>query len=105
MQIAAEGHKYELWMLLSTQRPSNVHPGIIAQCDNLGLVKMSSPADLAELGSVFGFVPPELMLRVATFEQGQGLRAGGFSPVEGVTRMRSRYTHEGGSDVGVLLRD
>jgi hypothetical protein len=73
IQIAAEGRKYGLWMLLSTQRPSKVHPGIISQCDNLGLMKMSSPADLAELGSVFRFVPPELMPRAATFEQGQAL--------------------------------
>jgi DNA helicase HerA-like ATPase len=26
-QIAAEGRKYGLWLLLSTQRPSKVHPG------------------------------------------------------------------------------
>ncbi|MET8776363.1 hypothetical protein AB0H49_16015 [Nocardia sp. NPDC050713] len=33
--IAAEGRKYGLWLLLSTQRPSKVHPGILSQCDNL----------------------------------------------------------------------
>ena len=27
IQIAAEGRKYGLWLLLSTQRPSKVHPG------------------------------------------------------------------------------
>lgn len=104
LQIAAEGRKYGLWMLLSTQRPSKVHSGVISQCDNLGLMKMSSPADLAELGSVFGFVPAELMARAAAFEQGQALLAGGFAPVDGVVRMRARYTHEGGADVRVPLR-
>ena len=34
IQIAAEGRKYGLWLLLSTQRPSRVHQGIISQCDN-----------------------------------------------------------------------
>ena len=29
IQIAAEGRKYGLWLLLSTQRPSKVHPGIV----------------------------------------------------------------------------
>ncbi|UTT61945.1 ATP-binding protein [Microcella humidisoli] len=104
IQIAAEGRKYGLWMLLSTQRPSKVHPGVISQCDNLGLMKMSSPADLAELGSVFGFVPSELMARAAVFEQGQALLAGGFAPADGVVRMRARYTHEGGADVRVPVR-
>ncbi len=105
IQIAAEGRKYGLWLLLSTQRPSKVHPGVISQCDNLGLMKMSSPADLAELGSVFGFIPSELMARAATFTQGQALLAGGFAPTDGVVRMRERYTHEGGADVRVPVRD
>lgn len=104
IQIAAEGRKYGLWLLLSTQRPSKVHPGVISQCDNLGLMKMGSPADLAELGSVFGFVPAELLARAATFEQGQALLAGGFAAVDGVVRMRARYTHEGGADVRVPVR-
>jgi DNA helicase HerA-like ATPase len=104
IQIAAEGRKYGLWMLLSTQRPSKVHPGVISQCDNLGLMKMSSPADLAELGDIFGFVPAELLSRAAGFEQGQALLAGGFAPVDGIVRMRTRYTHEGGADVRVPLR-
>ncbi len=104
IQIAAEGRKYGLWMLLSTQRPSKVHAGVISQCDNLGLMKMSSPADLDELGAVFGFVPRELLARASTFEQGQALLAGGFAPRDGVVRMRERYTHEGGADVRVPLR-
>lgn len=104
IQIAAEGRKYGLWMLLSTQRPSKVHPGVISQCDNLGLMKMSSPADLHELGSVFGFVPASLLERASTFQQGQALLAGGFAPDDGVVRMRERYTHEGGADVRVPIR-
>jgi hypothetical protein len=31
--------KFGLWLLLSTQRPSKVHSGIISQCDNLALMK------------------------------------------------------------------
>ena len=49
MQIAAEGRKYGLWLLLSTQRPSKVHINALSQCDNLALMRMSSPKDLAEL--------------------------------------------------------
>jgi DNA helicase HerA-like ATPase len=48
-QIAAEGRKYGLWLLLSTQRPSKIHSNVISQCDNLALTKMSSPRDLVEL--------------------------------------------------------
>lgn len=104
IRIAAEGRKYGLWLLLSTQRPSKVHPGIISQCDNLGLLKMTSPLDLRELQSVFGFVPESMLARVPVFTQGQALFAGGFIGEPEFVRMGDRLTPEGGSDVRVPLR-
>ena len=103
-QIAAEGRKYGLWLLLSTQRPSKVHPGIISQCDNLALMKMSSQADLDELGKIFGFAPTSLLSLATGFRQGEALFAGGFAPVAMTVRGRKRLTQEGGHDVGVPLR-
>lgn len=103
-QIAAEGRKYGLWLLLSTQRPSKVHPGIISRCDNLALMKMSSQTDLDELGKIFGFAPTSLLLLATGFRQGEALFAGGFAPVAMTVRGRKRLTEEGGHDVGVPLR-
>ena len=77
IQIAAEGRKFGLWLLLSTQRPSKVHPGIISQCDNLALMKMSSPVDFEGLATYFGFAPPALVARSPGFRQGEALFAGG----------------------------
>ncbi|KRE22521.1 ATPase [Agromyces sp. Soil535] len=104
VQIAAEGRKFGLWLLLSTQRPSKVHPGIISQCDNLALMKMTSPVDLAELGTYFGYAPTSLLARSPWFRQGEALFAGGFVPTPSLVKMNARLTPEGGSDVGVPLR-
>lgn len=104
IQIAAEGRKFGLWMLLSTQRPSKIHPNIISQCDNLVLMKMSSPADLAGLGSIFGFAPRDLLDAAPRFMQGEMLLAGGFIDAATIVRVRERVTREGGSDVEVPLR-
>jgi len=104
VQIAAEGRKFGLWLLLSTQRPSKVHPGIISQCDNLALMKMTSPVDLAELGTYFGYAPASLLARSPWFRQGEALFAGGFVPTPSLVKMNARLTPEGGSDVGVPLR-
>ena len=104
VQIAAEGRKFGLWLLLSTQRPSKVHPGIISQCDNLALMKMTSPVDLDELGTYFGYAPASLLARSPWFRQGEALFAGGFVPVPSLVKMNARLTPEGGSDVGVPLR-
>jgi DNA helicase HerA-like ATPase len=104
IRIAAEGRKFGLWLLLSTQRPSKIHASIISQCDNLALMKMSSPLDLAELGAVFGFAPAALLSQSPYFRQGEALFAGGFVPAPGVVQVRDRLTHEGGKDVSVPLR-
>jgi hypothetical protein len=104
-QIAAEGRKFGLWLLLSTQRPSKVHPGIISQCDNLALMKMSSPVDLDELATIFGFAPRALLAQSPRFRQGEALFAGGFVPAPAMIKVRDRLTQEGGSDVKVPMRN
>jgi DNA helicase HerA-like ATPase len=105
IQIAAEGRKFGLWLLLSTQRPSRIHSSIISQCDNLALMKMTSPADLGELADVFGFVPPAMFAQSPGFRQGEALFAGGFVPAPATIRMGARLTREGGADVRVPLRE
>ena len=103
VQIAAEGRKYGLWLVLSTQRPSKVHVNALSQCDNLALMRMSSPRDLAELGDVFGYAPADLLAASTHFLQGQALFAGGFVAEASVVQVAARWTHEGGSDVAVPL--
>jgi DNA helicase HerA-like ATPase len=103
IQIAAEGRKFGLWLLLSTQRPSKVHPQIVSQCDNLTLMRMNSPNDLAELADLFGFVPPGMLSQASRFRQGEALVAGGFVPAPSIIRFRGRITHEGGIDVPVPM--
>ena len=103
IQIAAEGRKYGLWLLLSTQRPSKVHPQVISQCDNLLLMRMNGPADLEDLGRLFGFAPPALVSRSPYFTQGEFLAAGGFVPVPTLGRVGARITREGGIDVRVPM--
>jgi len=105
IQIAAEGRKFGLWLLLSTQRPSRVHASVISQCDNLALMKMTSPVDLDELATIFGFVPPSMFARSPRFRQGEALFAGGFAPAPSMVRMGERLTPEGGGDVTVPLRE
>jgi hypothetical protein len=101
IQIAGEGRKYGLWMLLSTQRPSKLHPQVLSQCDNLVLMRMNSPGDVAELADVFGFAPPAMIAAAPQFVQGEALVAGGFVPRPAFIRMGGRLTRQGGSDVAV----
>jgi hypothetical protein len=103
VRIAAEGRKFGLWLLLSTQRPSKIHPQVLSQCDNLLLMRMNSPGDVAELAEVFGFAPPAMLGAAPYFVQGEALAAGTFAPLPSFVRMGARFTPEGGTDVTVPM--
>jgi DNA helicase HerA-like ATPase len=99
VQIAAEGRKFGLYLLTSTQRPNKVHENVVSQCDNLLLMRMNSQADLADLGRLFSFVPPGLVVGATSFRMGQALAAGKILPQPAYVQMGSRVSQEGGADV------
>jgi DNA helicase HerA-like ATPase len=99
IKIAAEGRKFGLYLLLSTQRPQKVHENIVSQCDNLLLMRMNSVADVGHLTEVFSFVPPSLLARATGFRQGEALVAGKVVATPTFVRFGARVSEEGGSDV------
>ncbi len=105
VQIAAEGRKYGLYLLCSTQRPHKVHEDVVSQCDNLLLMRMNSQADVADLSRLFSFVPPGLMSGATSFRMGQALVAGKIMPQPAYVQMGERVSREGGSDVPATWAD
>jgi uncharacterized protein len=97
--IAAEGRKFGLYLLTSTQRPQKVHDEVLSQCDNLLLMRMNSEADLGHLSDTFSFVPDGLIQRATTFRQGESLVAGKFVPHPEYVRFGQRLSQEGGADI------
>ena len=98
VRIAAEGRKFGLHLLVSTQRPQKVHENVVSQCDNLLLMRMNSAADLAHLAESFSFVPPSLLDAARSFGLGEALVAGKVSPHPTLVRFGARLSEEGGAD-------
>ena len=99
VRIAAEGRKFGLHLLVSTQRPQKVHDNVVSQCDNLLLMRMNSAADLVHLAESFSFVPPSLLDAARHFGLGEALVAGKISPHPTLVRFGARISEEGGADV------
>ena len=97
--IAAEGRKFGLYLLTSTQRPQKVNEEVLSQCDNLLLMRMNSEADLGYLSDTFSFVPPSLIQRATTFGLGETLVAGKFFPNAAYVKFGARMSLEGGADI------
>ena len=99
VRIAAEGRKFGIYLLVSTQRPQKVHENVISQCDNLVLMRLNSAADAAFAQAIFSFVPAGLVERATTFRLGEALVAGKISPDPALIRFGARLAEEGGADV------
>jgi hypothetical protein len=99
VRIAAEGRKFGLYLLVSTQRPQKVHENVVSQCDNLVLMRLNSAADAAFAQAIFSFVPESLVERATTFKLGEALVAGKISPQPALIRFGARISQEGGADV------
>jgi len=99
IRIAAEGRKFGLYLLVSTQRPQKIPENVLSQADNLVLMRLNSLADAAFAEAAFSFVPPSLIARSVTFRLGEGLIAGRISPQPALLRFAARISEEGGADV------
>jgi len=102
VRIAAEGRKFGLYLLVSTQRPQKIAENVLSQADNLVLMRLNSLADAAFAEKAFSFVPPSLIERSVTFRQGEALIAGKISPQPALLRFGARITEEGGADVPAI---
>ena len=99
IRIAAEGRKFGLYLLVSTQRPQKIAGNVLSQADNLVLMRLNSLADAAFTAAAFSFVPPSLIERWVIFRQGEALIAGRISPQPALLRFGARISEEGGADV------
>jgi DNA helicase HerA-like ATPase len=99
VQIAGEGRKYGLYLLVATQRPAKLHPNVLSQCENVILMRMNSRADLAHVQEVFSMVPAGLLAEASAFGLGQCLLAGRIVDYPTLARSGGRLSREGGGDV------
>jgi DNA helicase HerA-like ATPase len=101
VRIAAEGRKFGLYLLASTQRPQKVHENVLSQCDNLVLMRLNSAADAALVQARFSFAPAGLLAQASAFGLGEALVAGKLASHPSLVRFGARVAEEGGADVPV----
>jgi uncharacterized protein len=101
-RFAAEGRKFGLYLLVSTQRPQRVNELVVSQCDNLVLMRMASSADLAYVSASLSYAPAPLLDRAKSFGLGEALVAGKIASHSAFVRFGPRLAQEGGGDVPAI---
>jgi len=102
-QIAAEGRKYGLHLILATQRPNKVKRGLLGECDNAIIMKMNSRSDLEYLANEMRILDVKLLESCLHFQgKGNALAIGEMTrmaPYVQVFKSAPRRTVEGGVDI------
>jgi uncharacterized protein len=101
LRIANEGHKFGLRLALITQPPARIELGVLAQRENLILLRVNGRGDLVDIQTALSHIPPGLISGAADYPQGSALVAGWFTPRPLLVQFGGRLTAAGGSDVVV----
>ena len=100
IQIASEGRKYGLYLILATQRPTKLHPDLVSECENFCVLRVQAERELTFASEVMG-APRDRVGNAPRFEQGQGLLIGrwvGGQPTELLTAPARTLVGGGGAD-------
>lgn len=72
MQIASEGRKYGLYLILATQRPTKLHKELVPECENSCVLRVQSDLEIKFACDVLGYEENNTS-GVKSYAQGQGL--------------------------------
>jgi hypothetical protein len=73
--IAAEGRKYGLFLVLSTQRPQKLRRGLLSECENSVLLRIQSHLERTNAAEALG-IPPQTIEHVSSYATGSALMNG-----------------------------
>lgn len=98
-RIVAEGRKYGLFLILSTQRPSKVPDSILIECENVCLLRLNSIIERNKARDIWG-ISRESIDQAAYFKTpGDCLLFGRWVPSVCAMHAAPRRTMEGGGNL------
>ena len=79
-KIAKEGRKFGLFMILSSQRPSELSKTVLSQCNNFILHRIRNNIDLEQMRKSISYISDSQLLRLSYLKTGHALVVGeGFN--------------------------
>ncbi len=96
VRIAAEGRKYDLFLIVVTQSPRKIDANVLSQCENVCILKSSSEADLRSITDTLGYPPVEIAKLSMNFGKGDAVLAGPFVKHPLLLHAFPRRTQQGG---------
>ncbi len=80
-KIAREGRKYSFYLMLSSQRPSELSQTVLSQCGNYIVHRIQNEIDLKYIYSVLPYFSSDYITKVKQAVPGEALLFGNFVPM------------------------
>jgi uncharacterized protein len=97
-RLAKEGRKFGLALWLSTQRPSEISPTVLAQCNNWLAFRLTSERDLAAVQSASEWADRSEVKRIAGLPRQHTMVFGGSFPMASLVRAATAAPTPSSSD-------
>ena len=75
-KIASEGRKFDVGLLVITQRPAYISKDVIAQCNTSAIFRLINTHDISAIGNMVEAVSEELLTQLPAFDTGQCILTG-----------------------------
>lgn len=80
-RLAKEGRKFGLSMVVSTQRPSEVSPTVLAQCGTWAVFRLSNDSDQRAVGAAAESVASNVTRQISGLARGEAVIFGAAMPI------------------------
>lgn len=72
-RIAKEGRKYGMFVVLASQRPSELSKTVLSQCSNFLVHRIQNPDDLSQIRQMTPFIPESVLKRLPSLPRQHAL--------------------------------
>ncbi|MCQ4504008.1 ATP-binding protein, partial [Vibrio parahaemolyticus] len=72
-RIAKEGRKYGLFLLVASQRPSELSKTVLSQCSNFVIHRIQNPDDLSQIRQMTPFISEAVLKRLPSLPKQHAL--------------------------------
>lgn len=116
-RIAKEGRKYGLFLIVASQRPSELSKTVLSQCSNFVIHRIQNPDDLSQIRQMTPFISDSVLKRLPSLPKQHALvfgtavnlpttfrvRDASPLPLSDDAKIRDLWFHEAGRPANILI--
>jgi len=101
-RIASEGRKFQMFLVLITQRPYKVHGDTLSQCNSQIIMRLTNPQDQQAIRQSSESISEGLLADLPGLNVGEAVILGPLVRVPVMVKVGHRESREGGNDIDVI---